>query len=80
MKRKAPEKASQCWTYLRGVLADNYPRIVEGFVAKAFEGGPNELRLVTEIVRAPWRRRARVANSPAAKWLAELEREIAGME
>jgi hypothetical protein len=74
---KAPEppakplKPSQCAGHMRKRLAEEFPRIVNGFVKEVKRGSVPHVRLATELLKAP---PAKPKKTLAEKMLEELGR------
>ncbi len=69
-----PLKPGQCRAYMRRTLAREFRGIVDGFVKGAKRGSCQHVKLATELLNAPGRRRAD-GRGQVARLLEKLDRE-----
>ena len=67
-------RPSQCRAYLRNALAREFRGIVQGFVEGAKSGSCQHVKLATELVRPPERRK-RNGKGELQRLVDQLERE-----
>ena len=71
---KAPMRPAQCRAYMRGVLAREFPGIVEGFVQEAKSGSCQHVKLATELMKPTTKAKAR-RKGRVQELLEQLQRE-----
>lgn len=66
-----PLRPRQCHKYLQKRLAEEFPRIVEGFITEAREGGCAHMKLAVELLEPP-KDEGRKKKGSALRFLEEL--------
>ncbi len=72
-----PLRPSQCRAYMRNALAREFRGIVQGFVEGAKSGSCQHVKLATELVRSPERKRVS-GRGHVQRLVEQLERETPG--
>lgn len=70
-KAQKPLRPRQCHKYLQKRLAEQFPRIVEGFITEAVEGGCAHMKLAVELLETA-RDEGRKKKGSALRFLEEL--------
>ena len=73
-KRDRPLRPGQCRDYMRRELAREFRGIVQGFVKSAKAGNCQHVKLATELLKAPPKRRAK-GKGTIQQLLEQLDRE-----
>jgi hypothetical protein len=66
---KKPLRPAQCRAYMRRTLAREFPSIVQGFVEGAKKGSCQHVKLATELLEEPARRRVRAQKGTVTQLL-----------